>query len=491
MKREKRISIIPEPFSLKIKDGSFSLNRQTKIFINKGTKEIRNIGNFLAEKINLVTGYDIKVVRSSRSFKKGNIYLEIKSSEKSLGKEGYKLIVTKNKILLSAFRPEGLFRGIQTLRQLCRLIESSSIQNGICEIPACKITDRPRFEWRGAMIDVARHFFKVNDIKRFIDLISYYKINKLHIHLSDDQGWRIVIDKWQKLASYGGSTEVGGGKGGYYTKKNFSEIISYAQSRYITIIPEIDMPGHTNAALASYSELNENEITPQLYTGIQVGFSSLAIRKELTYTFIDDVIKEISALTPGKYIHIGGDEAKKIKLNDYIYFIDRVQEIINKYKKQMIGWEEISQAHLNKSSIVQHWTNNLALKAVQQGSKVIMSPASKSYLDIKYNESTELGQNWAGYIEIKDSYNWEPEKLIKGINEKDILGVEAPLWTETIKTISDIEFMVFPRLCSIAEIGWSKSSKKSWSDFKKRLKDHGAKLKEKGVNFYPSSQIKW
>lgn len=490
MKIEKSISIIPKPVSLKVGDGSFKLNSESKIFINPGTKEIRNIGKFLAEKIDSFTGYNIKVIRSSNVSEKGNIYVKLKTGEKLPGMEGYKLIVNQNKILLSAFRPSGLFRGIQTLRQLFPPL-INSLEKGILEIPACTIIDYPRFQWRGAMIDVARHFFEVSDIKRFIDLISYYKINKLHIHLSDDQGWRISIDSWSKLASYGGSSEVGGGTGGFYTKKDFSEIVSYAQSRYITVIPEIDMPGHTNAALSSYAELNENGIASQLYTGIQVGFSSLAIRKNITYTFIDNVIKELCELTPGNYIHIGGDEAKEVKLDDYIYFINRVQDIIKRYNKKMIGWEEISQAHLNSTSIVQHWAKDLVLKAVAQGSKVIMSPASKAYLDIKYNSSTELGQNWAGYIEIKDSYNWDPAKLINGIKEKDILGVEAALWTETIKTIFDIEYMVFPRLCSIAEIGWSQSSNRNWNEFKKRLANHGVKLKEMGVNFYRSPQIAW
>ncbi|MEO8399799.1 MAG: beta-N-acetylhexosaminidase [Ignavibacteriaceae bacterium] len=485
-------SIIPKPVFLDTTGGSFNLKSTAKIIIDPGTNEIKEIGKFLADKINTASGFNIEVSNSSSSSGKGNIYLKIKSDDPSLGEEGYKLIVTKDSITLSSFQPAGLFRGIQTIRQLFSpLIESSSVQDGPWGMPACIISDYPRFEWRSAMLDVARHFFIVKDVKRFIDLIAYYKINKLHLHLSDDQGWRIAIDSWSNLAAYGGNTEVGGGPSGYYTKADYTEIVLYAQSRYITIIPEIDMPGHTNAALASYAELNENGIAPALYTDIQVGFSALATRKEITYKFVNDVIKEISEITPGPYIHIGGDEAKDIKIDDYIYFIDRIQSIVKNNGKQMIGWEEISQAHLNSSTVAQHWASDATLKAIQQGCKIVMSPATKSYLDMKYNSSTELGQNWAGYIEVEDAYNWDPASQVNGISENNILGIEAPLWTETIKSMADIEFMVFPRLCCFAEIGWSQKDGRSWGEFKNRLADHGEKLNKMGVNFYYSPQVPW
>ena len=209
-----------------------------------------------------------------------------------------------------------------------------------------RIDDRPRFRWRGAHLDVSRHFFSVAEVKRYIDLISQYKVNVLHLHLSDDQGWRIAIDSWPRLTSVGGSTEVGGGPGGYYTKRDYRELVRYAAARYITVVPEIDTPGHTNAALASYAELNCDGIAPPLYTGIDVGFSSLCVDKEITYEFLDDVIRELAALTPGPYLHMGGDEAHSTEDADYVRFIERVQPIVAAHGKRLMGWEEIAQAPL-------------------------------------------------------------------------------------------------------------------------------------------------
>jgi hexosaminidase len=316
-------------------------------------------------------------------------------------------------------------------------------------------------------------------------------MNRFHLHLSDDQGWRLVINSWPKLAEYGGSTEVGGGPGGYYSQAEYAEIVAYAQSRYITVIPEIDMPGHTNAALASYPELNCNGQAPDLYTGTEVGFSSLCVGKEITFTFLEDVIRELAAITPGAYIHIGGDEAAATPPDDYKILMERVQKIVQANGKYAIGWEEISQVALLPSTIAQYWSSGKAVQAVAQGNKVIMSPAQKIYLDMKYNPSTPYGLTWAGIIEVSDSYNWDPATQHPGIREQDILGVEAPLWTETLETIQDVEFMVFPRLLSVAEIGWSPQGVRSWDEYKARLGAHGARLNALQVNYYPSSQINW
>jgi hexosaminidase len=260
-----------------------------------------------------------------------------------------------------------------------------------------------------------------------IDLIALYKINILHLHLSDDQGWRIEIKKYPKLARVGGQTQVGGGKGGYYTQKEYTEIVNYAADRYITIVPEIDMPGHTNAALFSYPELNCSKRVPKLYTGKRVGFSSLCTSREGTYKFVSDVLKELSALTPGPYLHIGGDESNATKLPAYIHFENRVQQIVRTLGKTAIGWDEISKADL-KGGVVQYWSNaQNALRGVQKGAKVIMSPASYAYMDMKYNPETELGLHWAGYVNVDKAFNWDPASLVPGIEKENILGVEAPL----------------------------------------------------------------
>ena len=346
---------------------------------------------------------------------------------------------------------------------------------------------------------MARHFFSVAEVKRYIDLISQYKVNVLHLHLSDDQGWRIAIDSWPRLATYGGSTEVGGGPGGYYTKADYREIVRYARARYIELVPEIDTPGHTNAALASYAELNCDGQAPPLYTGIEVGFSSLCVDKDITYEFLDDVVRELAALTPGRYLHIGGDEAQSTEEADYVRFIERVQRIVRRHGKRMMGWAEIAQAPLLPGTLAQYWNTatgseegtEVARQAVAQDAKLVMSPANHAYLDMKYDPSTPLGLSWAGYVEVRDSYEWDPAGLVDGVGERDLAGVESALWSETLEDTSDIEFMAFPRLPGIAEIGWSPRAGRSWDEYRLRLAAQGPRWDAQGVNFYRSAQVPW
>ncbi len=485
-------NIIPMPVSVIPTSGTFIFNESADIYVEPMNSETQFIGQYLADKIKPSTGYNIFVLPTTGVPANGNIYLTTIGGDPSLGEEGYELNITEELITLTAFKPAGLFKGIQTIRQLFSpLIESKTVQQGSWRIATGTIRDYPRFQWRGIMLDVARHFFSVEVVNSYIDMAAYYKVNIFHIHLSDDQGWRIQINSWPNLAVYGGSTAVGGGQGGYYTQSEYTEIVEYAQQRYITVVPEIDMPGHTNAALASYAELNKNGIAPPLYTGIEVGFSALAIDKVITYNFIDDVIREISAITPGPYFHIGGDEAPLIDSIDYVHFVDTVQSIVQSYGKQMIGWDEISKANLSTTSVAQHWANEVILNAVSQGVKVIMSPASRAYLDMKYNSSTTLGLNWAGYVEVMDAYNWDPSTQMNGITENNILGLEAPLWSETIINLDDIEYMAFPRLAGHAEIGWSSVTGRNWDEYKERLSEHGLRWDEMGINFYRSPQVPW
>jgi len=342
------------------------------------------------------------------------------------------------------------------------------------------------------MLDVARHFFSVDDVRRYIDFLAYYKMNMLHLHLSDDQGWRIEIKSWPKLTEYGSSTQVGGGKGGFYTQEQYSAIVDYAKECYITIVPEIDMPGHTNAALASYPELNCDGKAKPLYTGTEVGFSTLCINKEITYKFIDDVIRELAAITPGPYINIGGDESHSTKVSDYIPFMERVQDIVAKYGKSSIGWDEIALSVMRSNTIAQHWSNaENADKAVRQGAKLLMSPANKAYIDMQYDKTTKLGLHWAAYIEVDAAYNWDPASLVPGIGKEHIVGVEAPLWAETLTNIDEIEYMVFPRLPGIAEIGWTPVPSRSWDEYKTRLGKHGERFEAMEIYYYRSPLVTW
>ena len=399
--------LIPKPASIVESEGKFILSEDVHIFVSQNNGEVVFIAQLLDVLLGEATDESFKILVGNPDVKKILLHL---NGDESLGEEGYELSITPDSVVLHASRPAGLFYGIQTLRQLLPTNPSETIS-----LPALSIRDVPRFEWRGAMLDVARHFFSVDDVKRFIDLISHYKMNRLHLHLSDDQGWRIEIKSWPRLTEVGGSTQVGGGRGGYYTQEQYKEIVEYARSHYVTVVPEIDTPGHTNAALASYAELNSSEESPALYTDTQVGFSSLWINSEITYKFLDNVIGELAALTPTPYIHIGGDEARSTSEEDYKYFIKRIQEIVVRHGKTAIGWSEIGEAELLPGTIAQIWIPAGYEGAKQQGAKMILSPANKIYLDMKYDASSPLGLDWAGLVSVKDAYDWEPGSFMDGL----------------------------------------------------------------------------
>ena len=486
-------SLIPKPVSITSAKGFFELKANSEIYVQGESEELRKIGNYLADKLRPSTGFALKVISAEKVPGPGNIYLSLSGTETKPGDESYELSITKKMVLLSAGSPAGLFRGVQTIRQLLPAnIELSTKQEGEWKIAAGTISDYPDYGYRGAMLDVARHFFSVDDVKRYINLIAYYKMNALHLHLSDDQGWRIEIKSWPNLAIKGGSSEVGGGPGGYYTQEQYADIVQYANDQYITIIPEIDMPGHTNAILASYPELNCSGKATELYSGIEVGFSTLCIDKEITYKFVNDVIRELAALTTGPYIHIGGDESHVTKKEDYIPFVKRVQDIVLANGKQVMGWDEISLSELNPNTVAQYWSSaENANLAVTKGAKILMSPAAKTYIDMKYDSTTVLGQKWAGFIEVDSSYIWDPATLVPGIGKDKILGVEAPLWTETITNMEELEYMVFPRLPGIAEIGWSPASIRNWDDYRIRLGKHADRFTVMQINYYASRQVPW
>lgn len=488
-------NIIPKPVEITATGLAFELTKETNIFLNDTTPELLKLGKYLSSKLKFATGFPLNVALASKEHRAENIYLSLGKIDSITNEEAYELEITEDSVSLKSPTTAGLFRGMQTIRQLFpEEIESDSLQHVPWQIATGKIKDYPSYEMRGAMLDVARHFFEVEDVKRYIDLISFYKMNVLHLHLSDDQGWRIEIKKWPKLCTHGGSTKVGGGKGGYLTQEQYKEIVQYASEKYILVIPEIDMPGHTNAALASYPFLNcdVNNPNPKVYTGMQVGFSTLCTSNEKVYQFLDDVIGEIASITPGKYFHIGGDESHATKTKDYIKFINRVQVIVKKYGKQTIGWDEIALSTLQPNSIAQYWDNESnPLLAVKQGAKILMSPAKKAYMDMKYNASTKIGLAWAGYTDVDDAYNWNLATHIKGISKENVIGIEAPLWTETVKNVKEIEYMAFPRIPGYAEIGWSQEAGRNWNEYKLRLGKHGKRMKAMKINFYKSSKVPW
>ncbi|MER6945036.1 beta-N-acetylhexosaminidase [Nonomuraea sp. NPDC000554] len=475
-------SVVPVPVSAAPTSGvTYQITASTSVY-----SDVPTTGNLLAQQLRRATGYPVPIASTPPA---DGISLRLTGAPG--GEEAYQLDVTASAITVSANQPAGLFYGVQTLRQLLPpAADSPTVQPGPWPVPGGRIVDQPRYAYRGAMLDVARHFFPVAAVERYLDQISLYKINVLHLHLSDDQGWRIVIDSWPRLATYGGSTAVGGDPGGSYTKAQYQEIVAYAAARNVTIIPEIDMPGHTNAALASYADLNCDGVAPPLYTGTDVGFSSLCVSKELTYTFVDQVLGELAAMTPGPYLHLGGDEASSTSATDYRTFMNRAQDLA--HGKTVIGWHDIVNATPLPATIAQYWGTSTRNTAVANaGRKVIMSPASRTYLDMKYNRKTPLGQTWAGIIEVRDAYNWNPATFLSGLPASQVMGVEAPLWTETIRTSADIEYMAFPRLPAIAELGWSPQSTHDWTAFTSRLAAQGPRWHVMGVNYYHSTQISW
>lgn len=383
--------------------------------------------------------------------------------------EAYRLSINRREVRIQGASPAGVFRGIQTLRQILTA-SNSAPQKPIKVLPLGVIEDWPSLSYRGAMLDVARHFFTVDEVKRYIDQMAQYKINTLHLHLSDDQGWRIEIKAYPRLTDIASATEVGGGPGGFYTQEDFLELQAYAAQRFIQIIPEIDMPGHTNAAIVAYPELNGNGKTVSPYTGTAVGFSTFDARNEAVYTFINQVVQELSSLSTSPYFHLGGDESHVTSKEDYLYFVERVGQIIRTHQKTPIGWDEVAQTDLGPGSVAQFWASEKnALAAVDKKMKVLMSPAKKAYLDMQYDSLSPYGLHWAGYISVQDAYNWDPLSYVPGLDADQILGIEAPLWSETISDSSGLEYLAFPRLICVAELGWTPQSLRSWEDFNRRL----------------------
>ena len=427
--------------------------------------------------------------------------------------ESYAITADAASVIVTAADAAGLFYGVQTLGQLVvRDREAFAI-------PAVLIEDAPRFAYRGVMLDVARHFFPVETVKAYIDRAAGLKFNALHLHLTDDQGWRIHLESRPKLTELGAATAVGGDAGGFFSKADYREIVRYAASRHMIVVPEVDLPGHTHAVGLAYPELaeapelshhvgNGDEEAPAAgrpFTGIAVGFSSLKVHDEATYDFVADVIGELAAMTPGPYVHIGGDEALGTDPDDFALFMERATTIVADIGKTPITWHEAGAApRIDPCTVGQYWgftkpTDGADEKArafVDNGAKVILSPADAVYLDMKYDADTPLGQTWAnGPTSVERAYSWDPGSVIDGLGDDDILGVEAALWAEPIRTLDDIDEMAFPRLAAAAEAAWSPSPADSelrtWDSFRARVGALGPLWSSLGIGFHHSPEIPW
>ncbi|WP_154795433.1 family 20 glycosylhydrolase [Occultella kanbiaonis] len=382
--------------------------------------------------------------------------------------EAYTLTVDADRIHIDG-STAGLVRGLATLVQLRALAADGAV-------PALRIEDAPRFARRGLMIDVVRHFFGVPALRRVIDLMAAYKLNVLHLHLTDDQGWRFESASRPELTEQSSATAVGGAPGGHLSAADLAGLTEYAAQRGIEVVGEIDLPGHTNAALHAVPELNAGGAATEVYTGTDVGFSQLTLALPATTGFLTDVIGDLAALTPGPYLHIGGDEVHTMEAAEYVEFIEAAAALTAAAGKTPIVWGEGAAADLPEGTLVQLWDTNSdpapIAAAAQRGVGVILSPAKHVYLDMKYHDDYPLGLDWAGTVGVRDSYDWDPEQYLPGVDPAAIVGVEAALWTETIVTEADLFTMLLPRLAAVAEVAWSAQSDRDWETFAPRLAAH-------------------
>ncbi|MEW1635705.1 family 20 glycosylhydrolase [Streptomyces sp. NPDC093801] len=486
--------LLPAPASVRPEGPGYAFGAGTVVRTGGpgAPEEVRRVGELLAEQLRGPTGLPLPVVDGEGGEDGDGVRLRLDGGAGELGEEGYRLRTTPTGVTLTARTPAGLFHAGQTLRQLLPA-------RGAGTVPGGTVADTPRFAYRGAMIDVARHHFPVEQAKRYVDQLAQYKMNTLHVHLTDDQGWRIAVDSWPRLAAYGGASEVGGGPGGSWTKDEYRDLVGYAADRYVTVVPEIDMPGHVNAAQASYGELTCDGRAPERYTGTKVGFSSLCVGKERTYEFVDDVLGELAALTPGPYLHIGGDEAHSTPAADYAAFMDRAQAVVARHGKKVMAWHQLASARPAPGAVLQYWGHDrtsaaekaAVAGAAKAGHPLVLSPADHAYLDMKYDERTKPGLAWAGYVPAPRAYSWNPGTYLPGVPESAVLGVEAPLWTETISTRSDWELMAFPRLLSLAELAWSPAAALDWSAHRLRLAAQGPRLDAQDIAYFRAPEVPW
>ena len=530
--------LIPQPVSEIRENGIYTLSNNPVISAI-GNPDIERIGQQFAHHMSFVTGYGTTVIHMSSTVK-SDIILAL-SDDESIPKEGYRLKVATNGITITANEAAGVFYGVQTLLQLLpKQIESKTAVKPFdgWNIPFVTIEDHPRFGWRGLMLDVSRHFFTVAEVKDFIDQMVKYKFNLLHLHLTDDQGWRLQIKSLPKLTEVGAWRVERTGNfgtlskpkpgepttyGGFYTHDDIKELVKYAADRFVNILPEIDVPGHSLAALAAYPELSctpgEYYVSPgdrfMIWPGGGQHFygtldNTICPANEKAYEFLDKVFTEVAELFPFGYIHMGGDETarnfwekseqvkalmQKEKLKDLdevqSYFVKRVEKIINSKGKKMIGWDEILQGGIAPNAAVMSWRGMKGgVEAAKQGHEVVMSPADFAYLDYMQGDGVIEPPVYAS-LRLKKAYQFDP--VPEGIDEKLIKGGQANLWTEQVFNTRHLQYMIWPRAFAIAEVLWSPKparpsggEKRNWSNFTSRVESHFDRLEAAGVKYSPA-----
>jgi len=532
--------LVPVPVSMTTVPGtSFTLGHGARIVVAPGANSGLPVAQQLAAILRPSTGYPLPVLTGrGAGAAPGDIVLSL-AGDSALGSEGYRLDVAPDGVQIRAVAPAGLFYGVQTLRQLLPpWIESSEVQPGPWTVPAGHITDHPRYSYRGVMLDIARHFEPPAAVKRLIDDASAFKVNVLHLHVSDDQGFRIAIDGRPELTDIGSQFSVNNDPGGFWTQAEYVDVVRYAAAHYMTVVPEVDTPGHNNAIIMSYNtgptppypvfpDINCGANHPPVWNlSFDVGYSALCPDSDNTWAILTDIITQLTAMSPGPYYHLGGDEvpASLLTADQYNAFIDREGQIIKARGKIVMGWADISSAGFDRPgaprAVAQFWNNanpagpggDTARVAVQKGMQVVMSPASHTYLDMQQFSGSPLGLNWAGILDVSDFYNWSgstsdpgtyiPARTSGGVTlpavtDANIIGVEAPIWSETLRTIQNIEFQAFPRLPATAELGWSPkydpvaAPDRTLASFEARLASRGAAWQIRNQNFYASTQVPW
>lgn len=518
------LALIPQPVEIQQLPGSFALTKATIISFNK--PEGKAVTDLLLQKLNTSTGFAFKAQQST----KGHILLNLNDTPNTrLGKEGYTLQSTPKGVTITANEPAGLFYGMQTLLQLLpKEIESKTVVKANWTVPAVTITDYPRFGWRGIMLDVSRHFFSKEDVKIYIDQLARLKYNTFHWHLTDDNGWRIEIKSLPKLTQVGAWRVDRAGHfgerakpkpgeptpyGGFYTQDDIREIIQFAQARNVTIVPEIDIPGHSMAILAAYPELSCTK-DPSVMVNPGTAFSewygngtfkmlvenTLNPSDEKVYEFLDKVFTEVAALFPNPYIHVGGDECykgywaqdpgcqalmKKLNIRHVEdlqgYFMGRVEKILDAKGKKLLGWDEILEGGISPKATVMSWRGiKGGIEAAQMGHDVVMTPTTFAYLDYNQGENTVDPPIYAG-LRMKKSYSFEP--VPDGVDAKYILGGQGNLWTEQIPTRRYAEYMTYPRGWALAEVFWSPKTAKNWENFVQRVETHFERADVADINY--------
>ena len=518
---ESEISLIPQVQKMTLGESSFQFNKNTLLVVENADQEA--IAGQLAAKFEKAAGWKpgIKVGGTEGS---NQVFFR---NEPSLADEAYSLEVLKNSIEIKAAKPTGFFYAMQTIRQLLPVeIESSLKQEKVdWLVPVISISDSPAFKWRGYMLDVVRHFFPKEDVLRMIDNLALHKINTLHLHLVDDQGWRIEIKKYPKLTEIGAwrvdredkpwnkrpKQEAGekATNGGFYTQEDIKEMVAYAQSRYITIVPEIEMPAHVTSALAAYPQYS---CTGGPFTVLPGGVWPVTdiycAGNDSTFLFLEDVLSEVIDLFPSKYIHIGGDEAtktewekcpkcqKRIKTEGLknvgelqSYFIKRIEKFVNSKNKVLLGWDEIIEGGLPAEATVMSWRGfKGGIEAANQGHDVVMTPTSDCYFDYYQGPKDQEPPAIGGYLPLKKVYEFSPVPPELGAEAaKHILGGQANLWTEYVPNIKHAEYMTFPRIAAMAEALWSPKEVRNWDDFSRRIQLFMKRYDQMGINYSKSA----